>query len=132
MNTKIFLSTLLLLSLSLAPCGAQVSQVTPLPAGATVLPALAHAPDQIIINVLGQVNRADRITLPAGSGLLDAIAAAGGFTRVANPAKIIIIHKSAGDKPDVSRIDMNKITSGMVKDIKLRDGDTVEVGQAIF
>jgi len=122
MSTRTFLALVTIFSLTLAPCGAQLAQT----------PAATPAANQIIINVLGQVNRADRIVLPAGSGLLDALAAAGGFTRTADPARIIVIHKSAGEKPDVTKIDMKKIISGIEKDIRLKDGDTVEVGETIF
>jgi protein involved in polysaccharide export with SLBB domain len=122
MNTRALLVTAGTLLLGLAPSRAQDSQATP-------TPAITPAPNQIIVNVLGNVKRVDRITLPAGSGLLDAIVAAGGFAEYANTSKIMIIHKTRADKPDVTYVDMTKILSGTVRDIVLRYGDTVEVNQ---
>jgi len=92
----------------------------------------APAVEQITINVLGQVNYPARVNLPKGSGLLDAIAAAGGFSRIANPARILLIHKTPADKPDTEKLDMRTILNGTTRDIPLRNGDTVVVGQAMF
>jgi protein involved in polysaccharide export with SLBB domain len=84
-------------------------------------------PDSIYVNVLGQVNRQERMALPKGSGLLDAITEAGGITKFADASKIILIHKSPGQKPDTERINFNPIFMGTAKDVILRNGDTVVV-----
>jgi len=129
MNTRTLLAAGLLFAMALPPCGAQMAQTPVAVPAATPIAPIAN---QITINVLGQVNRPDRIVLPIGSGLLDAIAAAGGFTRIGNPANVIVIHKTSGERPDVSKIDMKKIMNGYVRDVRLRDGDTVEIGEVIF
>jgi len=120
MNPKTLLASIIMLALTLLGSPAQEAQ-----------PAVA-APDQITVNVLGEVNRPARIILPKGGTLLDAIASAGGFTRLGNPAKAVLIHKSAGAKPDSMKIDLRPIMGGAAKDVTLRDGDTVVIGQAIF
>lgn len=88
--------------------------------------------EQIVINVLGQVNKPSRLALPKTGTLLDAIASAGGFTKIANMSKVTVIHKSAGDKPDSASIDLKPILQGKAKDIALKDGDTVIVNESIF
>ena len=111
----------MILLLMIAQCAAQ-QKAAP---SASILPT-------ITVNMLGQVNQPARLKLPIGSGLLDAIAAAGGFTKIGNPSRVIVIHKTAGDKADVTKIDMKKILGGIDKDYALRDGDTVQVGEAVF
>jgi protein involved in polysaccharide export with SLBB domain len=91
-----------------------------------------EAPVQISVNVLGEVNRPARITLTKGGTLLDAIALAGGLTRIASPTHIVLIHKSAGEKPDSVKIDLRPILAGKTKDILLRDGDTVNIEATLF
>jgi len=126
MNTKILLSSLALMALSLHSGAQQPQAVTASPAPQ---PAVVT---QININVLGQVNAPGRITLPKGSGLLDAIAGASGFSRGASPAKTLLIRKTAGDKPDSVKINLLPILAGRAKDMTLRDGDTVVIGQSLF
>lgn len=87
---------------------------------------------QIFVNVLGEVNRPARVVLPKGSGLLDAIASVDGLSRYANPSRITLIHKSTGERSDSTRIDLRPIIAGAAKDIVLRDGDTVVVGESRF
>ena len=111
----------MILLLTISQCGAQQKAA----------PSEPTSP-QITVNVLGEVNKPARVTLPVGSGLLDAIAAGGGFTEHANPSKINVIHKSAGDKADITKIDMKRILGGPDKDYTLHDGDTVQVGEAIY
>ena len=77
-------------------------------------------------------NRPARVALPKGSGLLDALASAGGFTRTANPGNILVIHKGTGAKPETVKVNLKPIVTGVTKDIMLKDGDTVVVGEAIF
>jgi protein involved in polysaccharide export with SLBB domain len=117
MNPKsVLASTILLACMLIRSPAQQLPAATPLP-----------VPDQIMVNVLGEVGKPARIALPKGGTLLDAIASAGGFGRFANLAKIILIHKSTGEKPEAVTINIKPILSGTVKDIPLRDGDTVNV-----
>lgn len=122
LNSKSAMASVMMLVLTLPRGGAQEPEMKP-----SATPSL-----QIVVNVLGEVNRPSRIVLPKGGTILDAIAAAGGLTKLGNPAKTILIHKSAGEKPDSTKLDLRPILSGAAKDITLRDGDTVVVGQALF
>jgi polysaccharide export outer membrane protein len=108
-----------------------VSTLAQGPAQITNMPQ-PPVPVQITVNVLGEVNRPARITLPKGGTLLDAIAQAGGFTRMANTAILILIHKTTGDKPDSVKINIKPILAGEAKDIPLRDGDTLNIKATIF
>jgi len=127
MNTRFLFAALLALTVVQAPAQQPAAPV-PSPA---VQPAPAM-PVPIFINMFGQINEPRRIALPKGSGLLDAIAAAGGLTRIANAHKITIIHKTAGPKPDAFKIDLAPILEGTSKDILLRDGDTVVIPESLF
>jgi protein involved in polysaccharide export with SLBB domain len=136
MHFKTLIALLAMLAIVLPQAHAQAPQ----PPGAQPVPTGPNPPAQalppalspIVINVLGEVNRPSRIVLPKGSGLLDAIAAADGFTRVANPADTLLIHKTPGEKPESVKINVKRIMSGTAKDIALRDGDTVVVGAGLF
>jgi protein involved in polysaccharide export with SLBB domain len=122
MTTKTLLASVTMMALTLLRSPAQIPQA----------PSPSPIPDQITVNVLGEVNKPSRIALPRGGTLLDAVAAAEGFTRMANTSKILLIHKTMGEKPDSVRIDLRPILAGIARDVTLRDGDTVVVGQAIF
>jgi len=126
MNIKTLLASVILLALTVLHSPGQVTQVPAQPQ-----PSAARA-SLIMVNMLGAVNIPARIALPVGGTLLDAIASAGGLSKVANPSKIILIHKSTGEKPDSIKVDLKPIMAGAVRDIILRDGDTVVVGQAMF
>ena len=128
MNTKLLLASAVILAFTLNAPAQEPQPQTPSPADQQTEPDS----NAITINILGEANRPGRVTLPRGSGLLDAIASVGGFSRSANPRKITIIHKSAGPKPDFVKIDMNPIMNGTAKDIILKDGDTVVIGQSTF
>jgi protein involved in polysaccharide export with SLBB domain len=121
MNIKTLLVSVIMLAVTLVQSPAQITQISPTP-----------VPEQITVNVLGEVNRPARMTLPKGGTLLDAIALAGGFTRMANTATVILIHKTTGDKPDSVKINIKPILAGEAKDILLRDGDTLNIKAAIF
>jgi len=129
MNVKTIFASLAVLACALSHAPAQ--QMPP-PAPNPTEQALPQILNPIVINVLGEVNRPSRVVLPRGSGLLDAIAAAEGINRMANPAKTLLIHKTAGEKPDSVKIDLKLIMSGVAKDIALRDGDTLVIGAAIY
>jgi hypothetical protein len=126
MNLKTLLAFIIMLASTLVASPAQEAQ----PSQQTQ--PLVAAPDQIVVNVLGEVSRPARIILPKGGTLLDAIASTGGITRLGNPSRTTLIHKSAGAKPDSTRIDLKPILMGVAKDITLKDGDTVVIGQTLF
>jgi polysaccharide export outer membrane protein len=128
MNTKLLLASAVILAFTLNAPAQEPPPQAPPPADQQA----ESGSNAITINILGEANRPGRVTLPRGSGLLDAIASVGGFSRIANPRKITIIHKTAGPKPDFVKIDWYPIVQGSAKDFILRDGDTIVIGQSTF
>jgi protein involved in polysaccharide export with SLBB domain len=128
MKPSILIASVALLVFTLQ-CHAQEPQAqTPAPAAQPAATPL----NQITVNLLGQFNNPQRVNLPKGSGLLDALAAAGGLSRIADAHKAVIIHKTASGKPDSVKIDLIPIMTGRAKDIVLKNGDTVVVSQSYF
>lgn len=84
--------------------------------------------------VLGQVNRPGSYEMPEGSpggiDLLEAIAMAGGYTRIAAPERI-----SVKRRDEVMRVDAKRLAkgrSGSGSSFKVEPGDTITVGESIF
>jgi protein involved in polysaccharide export with SLBB domain len=83
--------------------------------------------------VLGQVNRPGAYEMPEGSAegidLLEAIAMAGGYTRIAAPERI-----SVKRRDQVMRVDGKRLArgSGGSGGFKVEPGDTITVGESIF
>ncbi len=130
MNPKALLATAVVLTIPLIRAPAQQPPVSGQPAAAS--PAMVNPPYQFTVNVLGQVNQPGRVNLGPGGGLLDAVAAAGGLTRMANPHAVLLIHRSYGEKPNTEKVDLKRILDGQVRDVRLRDGDTVVVNETLF
>src|SRR2546430_16333421 len=86
--------------------------------------------------VLGQVNRPGSFEMPEGSpggiDLLEAVAMAGGYTRIAAPERITVRRKGAkGD--EVLKIDAKRLARGEGnKNFMVLPGDTITVGESIF
>jgi len=82
--------------------------------------------------VLGQVNRPGSYDMPEGSpggiGLLEAIAMAGGYTRIAAPERISV--RRGGDR--VIRVDGKRMAKSQGSDFRVEDGDSITVGESIF
>ena len=82
--------------------------------------------------VLGQVNRPGSYEMPEGApggiDLLEAIAMAGGYTRIAAPERISV--RRAGDK--VLRVDGKRLARSDGKNFRVESGDTITVGESIF
>jgi protein involved in polysaccharide export with SLBB domain len=83
--------------------------------------------------VLGQVNRPGSYEMPEGSpsgiDLLEAIAIAGGYTRIAAPERISIKRRD-----QVLRVDAKKIArrGGSESGFRVLPGDTITVGESLF
>ena len=83
--------------------------------------------------VLGQVNRPGSYEMPEGSpsgiDLLEAIAIAGGYTRIAAPERI-----SVKRRDQIMRVDAKKIAhrGGSSSGFRVEPGDTITVGESIF
>jgi polysaccharide export outer membrane protein len=81
--------------------------------------------------MLGQVNRPGSYEMPDGSpegiDLLEAIAMAGGYTRIAAPEKVSVRRGS-----QVMRVDAKRQARGGLAAFSVVPGDTVTVGESIF
>src|SRR2546423_2178997 len=85
--------------------------------------------------VLGQVNRPGSFEMPEGSpggiDLLEAVAMAGGYTRIAAPERITVRrHGAKGD--EVLKVDGKRLARGGSNNFKVIPGDTITVGESIF
>jgi len=81
--------------------------------------------------MLGQVNRPGSYEMPEGSpegvDLLEAIAMAGGYTRIAAPEKISVRRGN-----QVLRVDAKRQARGKHEAFTIQPGDTVTVGESMF
>jgi polysaccharide export outer membrane protein len=88
--------------------------------------------------MLGQVNRPGSFEMPEGSptgiDLLEAVAMAGGYTRIAAPERITVRrHGATGD--EIIKVDGKRLargTGGTNSSFKVQPGDTITVGESIF
>ncbi len=84
--------------------------------------------------VLGQVNRPGSYEMPEGSpggiDLLEAVALAGGYTRIAAPERISVRREgTSGDQ--VLRVNAKRLAKGSTG-FRVLPGDTITVGESIF
>jgi polysaccharide export outer membrane protein len=81
--------------------------------------------------MLGQINRPGSYEMPDGSpegiDLLEAIAMAGGYTRIAAPEKVSVRRGN-----QVLRVDAKRQARGNRDAFTVQPGDTVTVGESIF
>ena len=84
--------------------------------------------------VLGQVNRPGSFEMPEGSpggiDLLEAIAMAGGYTRIAAPGRISV-RRTTGRGEQVLKVDAKQVAQGG-SSFRVQSGDTITVGESIF
>ena len=85
--------------------------------------------------ILGQVNRPGSYELPEGSpggvDILEAIAMAGGYTRIAAPERTSVRrHSSRGDQ--LIKVDAKRAAHGNGQSFRVESGDTITVGESIF
>ena len=86
--------------------------------------------------VLGQVNRPGSYempeTSPGGIDLLEAIAMAGGYTRIAAPERVSV-RRHAGELGEkILRVDAKKLARGDGGSFRVEAGDAITVGESIF
>jgi polysaccharide export outer membrane protein len=86
-------------------------------------------------SILGQVSRPGSIEMPEGSSggidLLEAIALAGGYTRIAAPERITVRrHNANGDQ--IIKVNAKRFTKGSGGGFLVLPGDTITVGESIF
>ena len=86
--------------------------------------------------ILGQVNRPGSYempeTNPGGIDLLEAIAMAGGYTRIAAPERIGVRRRGNGRGDQLIRVDAKRLARGGGGNFKVEPGDTITVGESIF
>ena len=85
--------------------------------------------------MLGQVNRPGSYEMPEGSpggiDLLEAIAMAGGYTRIAAPERVSVRRQSAGGD-QVIKVNAKRLTRSGGESFRVVPGDTVTVAESIF
>ena len=86
-------------------------------------------------SILGQVSHPGSFEMPEGSpggiDLLEAIALAGGYTRIAAPERITVRrHNANGDQ--IFKVNAKRFTKGSGGGFLVKPGDTITVGESIF
>lgn len=86
--------------------------------------------------VLGQVNRPGSYEMPEGNpggiDLLEAVAMAGGYTRIAAPDRISVRRHREGGNDQVLKVNAKRLAKGEGGNFSVVPGDTVTVGESIF
>jgi protein involved in polysaccharide export with SLBB domain len=86
--------------------------------------------------ILGQVNRPGSYEMPEGSpdgvDLLEAIAMAGGYTRIAAPERISVRRRSDTGDDEILRVDAKRLAKRGGENFQVRPGDTVTVAESLF
>jgi polysaccharide export outer membrane protein len=86
--------------------------------------------------ILGQVNRPGSYEMPEGSpggiDLLEAIAMAGGYTRIAAPERISIRRRATTGDDEVLRVDAKRLAKRGGENFQVLPGDTVTVSESLF
>jgi protein involved in polysaccharide export with SLBB domain len=85
--------------------------------------------------VLGQVNHPGSFempeTSPGGIDLLEAIAMAGGYTRIAAPERVSVRrHSTSGEQ--LIRVNAKRVERGQAANFRVQPGDSITVGESIF
>src|SRR6059058_3642835 len=86
--------------------------------------------------ILGQINRPGNYEMPEGSpdgiDLLEAIAMAGGYTRIAAPERISVRRRGATGEDEILRVDAKRLARRGGESFQVRPGDTVTVAESLF
>ena len=87
-------------------------------------------------SILGQVNRPGSFEMPdespGGIDLLEAIAMAGGYTRIAAPERVSVRRHSTTGDDQIFKINAKRMVKGSGGSFLVQPGDTVTVGESIF
>jgi len=87
-------------------------------------------------SILGQVNRPGSYEMPesspGGIDLLEAIAMAGGYTRIAAPERVTIRRHTAAGADQIFKVNAKRFTKGSGGGFHVEPGDTITVGESIF
>ena len=86
--------------------------------------------------MLGQVNRPGSYEMPEGNpggiDMLEAVAMAGGYTRIAAPERISVRRQRAGASDQILKVNAKRLAKGEGGSFLVVPGDTVTVGESIF
>jgi len=86
--------------------------------------------------MLGQVNRPGSYEMPDGSPegieLMEAIAMAGGYTRIAAPERVSVRRHSNSGRDEIIRVDAKRLARGDRGNFTVLPGDAITVGESIF
>jgi polysaccharide export outer membrane protein len=86
--------------------------------------------------VLGQVNKPGSFempeTSPGGIDLMEAIAMAGGYTRIAAPERTSVRRHLANGGDQILRVNAKRVERGQTANFRVQDGDSITVGESIF
>jgi len=86
--------------------------------------------------VLGQVNHPGSFempeTSPGGIDLMEAIAMAGGYTRIAAPERTSVRRHLANGGDQIMRVNAKRVERGQTANFRVLDGDSITVGESIF
>jgi protein involved in polysaccharide export with SLBB domain len=86
-------------------------------------------------SILGQVNSPGSYEMPesspGGIDLLEAVAMAGGYTRIAAPERITVRRQGAGGD-QIFKVNAKRFTKGSGGGFHIEPGDTITVGESIF
>jgi len=87
-------------------------------------------------SILGQVNRPGSYEMPdsspGGIDLLEAVAMAGGYTRIAAPERVTVRRHSTATGDQVFKVNAKRFTKGSGGGFRVEPGDTITVGESIF
>ncbi len=87
-------------------------------------------------SILGQVNRPGSYEMPDGSpggiDLLEAVAMAGGYTRIAAPERVTVRRHTATGGDQIFKINAKRFTKGSGGGFRVEPGDSITVGESIF
>ena len=87
-------------------------------------------------SVLGQVSHPGSFEMPdespAGIDLLEAIAMAGGYTRIAAPERVTVRRHKATGGDEIIKVNAKRMVKGSGGSFRVEPGDTVTVGESIF
>ena len=87
-------------------------------------------------SILGQINRPGSYEMPesspGGIDLLEAIAMAGGYTRIAAPERVTVRRQTGGTGDQIFKVNAKRFTKGSGGGFHVEPGDTITVGESIF
>jgi len=97
----------------------------------TELASASFSADEMVVNVVGEVGRPGRITLPPNTPLNQAILAAGGFTNRARRGRVELVQLNPDGTVNRRQIEVDfDQGANLASNPPLRPGDTVAVGRS--